>query len=166
MVFKRVLKGIGRLMLTTAVMCGVGLFLCSSEVKADVSVKLESDGSDGFKVTVTAADTDITAIMTNKIKIQLLNGTNVLYEEEVEKNSLNAGSDNEIKIDATKFIGGSVKYKDSWDKVLTSTPGTITINKVELYDLNGGIINANLTQNSPTTKKIYKVGKLNKKLVF
>ena len=34
MVFKRVLKGIGRLMLTTAVMCGVGLFLCSSEVKA------------------------------------------------------------------------------------------------------------------------------------
>ena len=37
MVFKRVLKGIGRLMLTTAVMCGVGLFLWSSEVKAAVS---------------------------------------------------------------------------------------------------------------------------------
>lgn len=39
MVFKRVLKGIGRLMLTTAVMCGVGLFLCSSEVKAAVTQK-------------------------------------------------------------------------------------------------------------------------------
>lgn len=44
MVFKRVLKGIGRLMLTTAVMCGVGLFLCSSEVKAAVPSTLNGDG--------------------------------------------------------------------------------------------------------------------------
>ena len=42
MVFKRVLKGIGRLMLTTAVMCGVGLFLCSSEVKADPTLTITS----------------------------------------------------------------------------------------------------------------------------
>ena len=56
MVFKRVLKGIGRLMLTTAVMCGVGLFLCSSEVKATVGVKLDSDSNGGFTVTATGDD--------------------------------------------------------------------------------------------------------------
>ena len=62
MVFKRVLKGIGRLMLTTAVMCGVGLFLCSSEVKA-VTVGLATDTSGGFIVTVSAAQgEDIEAI--------------------------------------------------------------------------------------------------------
>ncbi len=44
MVFKRVLKGIGRLMLTTAVMCGVGLFLCSSEVKAEAPSLPNGDG--------------------------------------------------------------------------------------------------------------------------
>ena len=47
MVFKRVLKGIGRLMLTTAVMCGVGLFLCSSEVKAAPSVTLSKVEDEG-----------------------------------------------------------------------------------------------------------------------
>lgn len=52
MVFKRVLKGIGRLMLTTAVMCGVGLFLCSSEVKAEVPSPLQGDG----KVYIIEAD--------------------------------------------------------------------------------------------------------------
>ena len=58
MVFKRVLKGIGRLMLTTAVMCGVGLFLCSSEVKAAVGVELTSDGNGGFIVTATKDDNE------------------------------------------------------------------------------------------------------------
>ena len=53
MVFKRVLKGIGRLMLTTAVMCGVGLFLCSSEVKAANSptISIERDSANKeFKI--------------------------------------------------------------------------------------------------------------------
>ena len=58
MVFKRVLKGIGRLMLTTAVMCGVGLFLCSSEVKAAVGVELTLDGNGGFIVTATKDDNE------------------------------------------------------------------------------------------------------------
>ena len=155
MVFKRVLKGIGRLMLTTAVMCGVGLFLCSSEVKAAVEVKLDSDGNDGFKVTVTAEQADIN--MTDTIKIRLMNDTFVLCEKSVETSLLNAGIPKEINIDAAEFIGGSVAYKDSWDKVLTSTPGTITINKVELYDSNGSNMNANFTASSQTTKTIYKV---------
>ncbi|MCI6664882.1 MAG: hypothetical protein MSE26_01155 [Lachnospiraceae bacterium] len=51
MVFKRVLKGIGRLMLTTAVMCGVGLFLCSSEVKAAVpTLAIERGTDDAYTV--------------------------------------------------------------------------------------------------------------------
>ena len=51
MVFKRVLKGIGRLMLTTAVMCGVGLFLCSSEVKAAVpTLTIERGTDDAYTV--------------------------------------------------------------------------------------------------------------------
>ena len=53
MVFKRVLKGIGRLMLTTAVMCGVGLFLCSSEVKAageTLTIEKVDDTDDTYNV--------------------------------------------------------------------------------------------------------------------
>ena len=57
MVFKRVLKGIGRLMLTTAVMCGVGLFLCSSEVKAAVDVNA-SEAEGNFTVTVEIQQND------------------------------------------------------------------------------------------------------------
>lgn len=57
MVFKRVLKGIGRLMLTTAVMCGVGLFLCSSEVKAAVDVNA-SEAEGNFTVTVEIKQND------------------------------------------------------------------------------------------------------------
>ncbi len=153
MVFKRVLKGIGRLMLTTAVMCGVGLFLCSSEVKA-VTVGLASDGSGGFKVTVNATS-DEKNTMTNTIKIQLLSGTNVLYEELIEKNSLIA-NDTVINIDAAKFIGGSGAYKDKWDKVLTNTPGTITIDGVKLLDGNNSELSAN-NSNTAQTKDIYKI---------
>lgn len=58
MVFKRVLKGIGRLMLTTAVMCGVGLFLCSSEVKADIGIELTVSSGD-FTVTATGNDSEL-----------------------------------------------------------------------------------------------------------
>ena len=61
MVFKRVLKGIGRLMLTTAVMCGVGLFLCSSEVKAVAPDTAKGDGkvdmnvvSDNYEIVIDA----------------------------------------------------------------------------------------------------------------
>ena len=131
MVFKRVLKGIGRLMLTTAVMCGVGLFLCSSEVKA---VTVDASGLDGnIIVTVTANQTEIDN-MTDTIKIRLLNGTDVLCEKPVEKRSLSADRPNTINIDPTEFINRSVAYKTNLNKVLTSTPGSIPINNVELYD--------------------------------
>ena len=79
MVFKRVLKGIGRLMLTTAVMCGVGLFLCSSEVKAAVSVNVTPDGKD-YIITVSGdAGEIISSIDTVKL-YKDSSGNNLLFE--------------------------------------------------------------------------------------
>ena len=109
MVFKRVLKGIGRLMLTTAVMCGVGLFLCSSEVKAaDVNVTLsegnETNGNPGgFTVTVSA---DSGADISKITKIELTDGTDSLCS--LDKNDLvDASSESKTfvyKITSSDFL--------------------------------------------------------------
>ena len=64
MVFKRVLKGIGRLMLTTAVMCGVGLFLCSSEVKAAISAPTISSVTD-YTSAINSGDVRFTITVKN-----------------------------------------------------------------------------------------------------
>ena len=72
MVFKRVLKGIGRLMLTTAVMCGVGLFLCSSEVKAageTLTIERRDGTDDTYTVKFSASSSDSYVITDIKIKI-------------------------------------------------------------------------------------------------
>lgn len=121
MVFKRVLKGIGRLMLTTAVMCGVGLFLCSSEVKADVSVKLESDGSDGFKVTVSSvAGDDIKSLKSIKL---YKDGTEI-YSIDTLNRDIKAGSDFEYTVSKSDFIKGAGINS------LTGNGSTIGINDV------------------------------------
>lgn len=121
MVFKRVLKGIGRLMLTTAVMCGVGLFLCSSEVKADVSVKLESDGSDGFKVTVSSvAGDDIKSLKSIKL---YKDGTEI-YSIDTLNRDITAGSDFEYTVSKSDFIKGAGINS------LTGNGSTIGINDV------------------------------------
>lgn len=52
MVFKKVLKGFGRLMLTTGLLCGVGLFLCGSDVWAATTAAVSMDG-DNIKVVLT-----------------------------------------------------------------------------------------------------------------
>ena len=156
MVFKRVLKGIGRLMLTTAVMCGVGLFLCSSEVKAAVSVGLETDGSYGFKVTVTADQTGIDG-MTDTIKIQLMNNTNVLYEQTVDKLDFQADRDKIYNISADDFIKGSVTHKGAWDTVMGgNASATITIDTVKLLDSNDHVLSST-PGGSASTNTIYKV---------
>lgn len=51
MVFK-MLKGFGRLMLTTAVLCSVGLFLCGNEVKADPAATTAIVKDTGSDITV------------------------------------------------------------------------------------------------------------------
>ena len=77
MVFKRVLKGIGRLMLTTAVMCGVGLFLCSSEVKAAVSAS-----SNNGDIIITVKDDSSKEISSiDRVKLYKdSSGNNLLFE--------------------------------------------------------------------------------------
>lgn len=104
MVFKRVLKGIGRLMLTTAVMCGVGLFLCSSEVKAEVSVGLESDGSDGFKVTVSSAvGDDIKSLKS----VKLYKGSAEIYSIDTLNETITSGTDFVYTVSKSDFIKGT-----------------------------------------------------------
>lgn len=121
MVFKRVLKGIGRLMLTTAVMCGVGLFLCSSEVKAEVKVILEA-GNDtngnpgGFTVTVTAAQNDDISKIT---KIQLMDDSSTsLY-------SLTTGTDVDTTLEGTSnvFPITSSDFLEKIDKASINSDG-------------------------------------------
>ena len=130
MVFKRVLKGIGRLMLTTAVMCGVGLFLCSSEVKADVSVKLESDGSDGFKVTVSSvAGDDIKSLKSVKL---YKDGTEI-YSIDTLNKDITAGTDFEYTVSKSDFIKGAGIN----DTNLGASGSTIGINDVGVVYANG-----------------------------
>ena len=161
MVFKRVLKGIGRLMLTTAVMCGVGLFLCSSEVKAAVDVDLDSDGDGGFKVTVSAPkDEDIKALKT----ITLYNNSDALLVKSLGDNETVDTSLGEISktytIKDTEFIMGitDAGTKNNWKSLLSSIPATISVNKATVEYATS---NSTLTKDSPSvsvsSKKIYEV---------
>ncbi|MDY4428646.1 MAG: hypothetical protein SPE25_06445 [Lachnospiraceae bacterium] len=104
MVFKRVLKGIGRLMLTTAVMCGVGLFLCSSEVKAAVSVGLDSDNSGGFKVTINSDSNDNISSLKS---VKLYSDSTVIYSIDNLDQRIEAGRAYEYTVSKKDFITGS-----------------------------------------------------------
>lgn len=111
MVFKRVLKGIGRLMLTTAVMCGVGLFLCSSEVKAaepNLSFSCEESATnkeaERFKLSITDVTSDITVT-----KIEFYNNSSALISSvslDSDNTILGANGQGEIKITNMQFIKG------------------------------------------------------------
>ena len=162
MVFKRVLKGIGRLMLTTAVMCGVGLFLCSSEVKAAVNVDLDSDGDGGFKVTVSAPkDEDIKAIK----EITLYNNSDALLVKSLGDNETVNTSSGEISktytIKDTEFIMGitDAGTKDNWGTLLNSIPATISVDKATVeYAVSGDTtLTADSSSNTVDSKKIYEV---------
>lgn len=104
MVFKRVLKGIGRLMLTTAVMCGVGLFLCSSEVKATVSVGLESDGDNGFKVKI---NSDLNDDIISLKSVKLYSDSTVIYSIDNLDQRIETGTPCYYTVQKEKFITGS-----------------------------------------------------------
>ena len=160
MVFKRVLKGIGRLMLTTAVMCGVGLFLCSSEVKA-VTVGLATDTSGGFIVTVSAAQgEDIEAIK----KITLYKSDKALYEKSLgDAETVNTSSGEISKtytIKDTEFIMGitDAGTKDNWGTLLNSIPATISVDKATVeYATSNDPKTADSSGDAVDAKKIYEV---------
>lgn len=122
MVFKRVLKGIGRLMLTTAVMCGVGLFLCSSEVKADVPDSLNGDGKVYFK------DSD------DSYEIVIDAQANTTYS--IDSSSLKIVKDAKTVVDSTGFIEAksSVVNSDSTNSQI------LTIAKLPKSSLDTAVI--------------------------
>ena len=103
MVFKRVLKGIGRLMLTTAVMCGVGLFLCSSEVKADsLSFNYNGDKIEIVLTVATASPIDLSGVDFDVYKDSSSAGSKLLASDDLKaissfnSNFTTTGSDESV----------------------------------------------------------------------
>lgn len=116
MVFKRVLKGIGRLMLTTAVMCGVGLFLCSSEVKAAISAPTISSvtadanvkNSDGERFTITVQNNDTTnSIIVSSIAFcSDIDCNSTISEVSLSSSPILASDSLNIKVTNLQFLEG------------------------------------------------------------
>lgn len=181
MVFKRVLKGIGRLMLTTAVMCGVGLFLCSSEVKAVVNVEVEAgteaNGNLGaFIVTVTAEKGDN---ISNIKEIQLFDNTPTpLYTKTIDE-AVDTTSDGIIRvynITPGEFINSSaviakdfkngqqatinkaaVKYINSTEVTKESDP--VTLSSKPIYKVSADKANTfSAVSYDPSSSYVYEVG--------
>lgn len=157
MVF-RMLKGFRRLMLTTAMLFGVGLFLCGNEVKAAVTAKLEAGAGEGdFKVTVASdnASDDIGAITNIKL---YKSGTTLIYELNNTDGifSVTPGESNSYTISASDFIEGT-------GVAANYTAGNaISIDKVEATykrPTAGDTATATEASISPTvnSKPIYKV---------
>lgn len=153
MVFKRVLKGIGRLMLTTAVMCGVGLFLCSSEVKAAVSVNVTPDGKD-YIITVSGdAGEIISSIDTVKL-YKDSSGNNLLFEV----NNITSEIDNDNrKFTITK--GDFLNYvkKDSIDIGNSINIGKIDVDYTYNLASTEHTSSTSINPTSVTFDPIYKV---------
>ena len=138
MVFKRVLKGIGRLMLTTAVMCGVGLFLCSSEVKA-ASVTLTQGTNEGdFKVTVNSDDPN------DKIKslesVKLYKGNEIIYSID----NLSATNTPETPVTSYDYTVS----KDEFIKGIGIKDSAISGNKIEINDVGITYVDTNGLESS------------------
>ena len=158
MVFKRVLKGIGRLMLTTAVMCGVGLFLCSSEVKAAsdpaLSFAYEENVTDKdagrFTLTIDNAGVQSEIKVTKIDFCKTENGgalSNVISSVTIESNNIIAADGNKvISITNKQFIEG---YTDS----LT---GKVDIKGIKVT-YTGGTLGSKDAVGTATSAPIYKV---------
>ena len=186
MVFKRVLKGIGRLMLTTAVMCGVGLFLCSSEVKAAVNVGVaagtaENGNLGAFIVTVTAGSGDD---ISNIKEIQLFDDTStLLYTKTIDEavDTASDGINKSYNITPGEFINSSaviakdfkngqkatikkaaVKYiKKSNSTEDTNESNPVTLSSKPIYKVSADKDNANTfsaVRYDPSSSYIYEVG--------
>ena len=181
MVFKRVLKGIGRLMLTTAVMCGVGLFLCSSEVKAVVNVEVaagtEANGNLGaFIVTVTAEKGDD---ISNIKEIQLFDDTPTpLYTKTIDEavDTTSDGITRVYNITPGEFINSSaviakdfkngqqatikkaaVKYINSTE--VTKESGSVTLSSKPIYKVSADKANTfSAVSYDPSSSYVYEVG--------
>lgn len=177
MVFKRVLKGIGRLMLTTAVMCGVGLFLCSSEVKAaaitgtptaDISINDTKESDDAryiIEVTNTNYDDDNTTkgedITVDKIEFyKEKECTNRIAEFTFTENTVPGdvrdGSNNKKSFSITNKT-----FLQKLDKTNFTSGTSITVGgiKISYTGGNGSDIKIDVSTSSPAiiTPVIYEI---------
>ena len=173
MVFKRVLKGIGRLMLTTAVMCGVGLFLCSSEVKAANSPKIsiERDSANKeFKIYLIPDLTD-TSKDTGEVLYTLDAGKNVelvnassnslctinLIQSEIKKvNTTGTGDSDPVLIASISDRDFLIKVNESGN-INNLTVGSETTVKPKVYlDSDPTELNAESGKETAKSAPIYK----------
>ncbi|MDY4837899.1 MAG: hypothetical protein SO165_09065, partial [Lachnospiraceae bacterium] len=173
MVFKRVLKGIGRLMLTTAVMCGVGLFLCSSEVKAANSPKIsiERDSANKeFKIylipdlTDTSEDTgEVLYTLDAEKNVELVNASsnslctiNLIQSEIKKVNTTGTGDSDPVLIASISDRDFLIKVNESGN-INNLTVGSETTVKPKVYlDSDPTELNAESGKETAKSAPIYK----------
>ena len=173
MVFKRVLKGIGRLMLTTAVMCGVGLFLCSSEVKAANSPKIsiERDSANKeFKIylipdlTDTSKDTgEVLYTLDAEKNVELVNASsnslctiNLIQSEIKKVNTTGTGDSDPVLIASISDRDFLIKVNESGN-INNLTVGSETTVKPKVYlDRDPTELHAESVKETAKSAPIYK----------
>ena len=174
MVFKRVLKGIGRLMLTTAVMCGVGLFLCSSEVKAANSptISIERDSANKeFKIYLIPdpddkdIDKDVVLYTLDARKnVELVNASsnslctiNLIQSEIKKVNTTGTGDSDPVLIASISDRDFLIKVNESGN-INNLTVGSETTVKPKVYlNSNPTELNAESGKGTAKSAPIYKV---------
>ena len=161
MVFKRVLKGIGRLMLTTAVMCGVGLFLCSSEVRAAINAPTISSVTDhtsainsgDVRFTITVKNNDANSIKVSKIEFCTDDTcTNTISAVSLSSGSITSSGTLDIEVTNLQFLEGC--------NINSLSEGTKSIGGVKVTVVNESDqsdINSETTGASIHSAPIYKV---------
>ena len=129
MVF-RMLKGLKRLMLTTGLMCGVGLFLCATDVKAAITATIGAGDSEGdFKVNVTSSE--LTDDIANVYKIELYSGSTLAYTADYTGAEYNTPANTDTPI--TQNLTAGAFIDGSGISGLVSSGSSITIDGAKVY---------------------------------
>ena len=167
----KMLKGLGRLMLTTSILCGVGLFLCSSEVKAagvpdtpngDGKIYVKENTSD-YEIFIDAAASTTYAISNHIIE---KNGTVVPTGDftatytSVNNTSASASLELIAKVNKSvvdtavlnKLDGAVIKTSD-----IDSDTGKIALAFKADVAVGAGSATTTPAENSLASKKLYKI---------
>lgn len=138
---KNILKGIGKLVLATSLMCGIGLFLCQDVKAVDGKVDNVNASSGGITYDVIAPDTGDKAVTAIKISIDTSPETVIK-----EVTSVSAGT------------GFSVTKEDVFGKLNSGNIFSGQKNFVVKYTLEGDATPYNNTATcSATTNQIYEL---------
>ena len=145
---KNILKGIGKLVLATSLMCGIGLFLCQDVKADDGKVTFATDTVGGITYDVTAPDSGGKSVTAIKISIDTSPGEIVI--KEITSVSAGRGSvtkeDVFEKLDSTNIFTGQkdfiVKYTldgdvTSYSHTATGSAKTYQVDKVSVLPVAG-----------------------------